>query len=92
MVEFEGKQIRLNAAQKKIHVCDGQRATTPVASRARIRTGAVWTNAQPHTVEPTDRTASGSYRFDGQHRRHDPHTRFVTFEFDFKFAILTVKA
>src|SRR5689334_13085616 len=62
-----------HASEQHVAVGNGERPTAAIASGSRIGAGAVWADAQAHSIEKANGAAAGGDGVDLQHRRREPH-------------------
>ena len=71
---------RRQFAQHHVAIGHGQRATTAVTRRTRVRAGAFWPYLKPAIAECTDGPATSSYSVDIHHRGTHTHARNFSFK------------
>src|SRR6266480_396265 len=78
--------FRLDLAEHQVGVGDGERASSPIAGRARVRARRIRADAVAGTVEMQDRAAAGGDAVDAHHRRAHAHAGDAGLEFALELA------
>jgi len=81
-----GEPGGLDLADQHIGIGHRQRATTPVAGRARVGPCALWPYTEACTVEFQDRPTACGHGVDAHHRRAHANTRHLCFELALELA------